>query len=204
MGDSPARTKRPARRLRRGLGPVVLAALAFGCGARPGASDPRFVSETVRLEIDAAEFSVEGTYFFTGGTNHTDFPVFYPFPADAGLGPAELVGAWIRTNRGAEEPLGALVFRDGLRFRLPFSTADSCSVRVRYRQASPERRAVYILRSTQAWGRPLERAEFVAVCTQAATDPVFNYPFRASAPSPGTYTFEASPFLPEEDLVIRW
>jgi hypothetical protein len=170
-----------------------------------GASGPRFEAEAVRIAILGEEFEVEGSYLFRRDAARASFPILYPFPADTTLGPPRLLAARISCDGGAEGDLGVSSHADGLRFRLPFDAADSCRVRIRYRQPARANRAVYVLRSTRAWGQALARASFVVTAPAEAGSLAINYPVRRGASAGDTAcAFEASPFLPDRDLVIRW
>jgi hypothetical protein len=167
---------------------------------------PRFAAETVRLDIGAKTFTVEGSYLFLSRDAGATFPVLYPFPADTTLGEPEVEGLWISCDGGPEEEVRFIPREDGLLFWLPFDTADSCRVRVVYAQTILGNRVVYPLVRTREWGEPLSSAEFVVILPEADIRPTFSYPFVPGEARARRKTFylRRTSFMPDRNLIIHW
>jgi hypothetical protein len=81
-------------------------------------------------------------------------------------------------------------------------------VRTIYRQARYAPHAVYIVSTTQAWGRPLRRARFEISLPPGASEPRFSFPFELQAPrapnARAVHVFEARDFLPDHEITVDW
>jgi hypothetical protein len=73
-----------------------------------------------------------------------------------------------------------------------------------YRQAMLGPYARYIVTTTQTWGQPLRKASFEIRLPPGAKNPEFSHPFRPKGPSVRVWIYEASDFLPREDIVVRY
>lgn len=188
-----------------------LAAAAFATTVAVAAGDPpasrlEFDSEEIVIDLQGAAVEVTGTYHFrvVGGAVPAQ-PMLYPYPEDPLLGAA-------RTLRlewsGPDGRWAPLEFEElpprGVRWRLPATGEDSLTVRTVYRQAMRGNYARYIVTTTRAWGQPLRKASFEIRLPPGAKDPQFSYPFRPRGPSVLVWTYEATDFLPREDIVVRY
>ncbi len=191
--------------LLRVIGAAIVAALLPGA-VPAGAADRqlRFISERVTLDIAPGRLTVIGEYVFGGSRPEGGAPILYPFLTDSTLGEPQVARVEIAVSK-VWQPLAWSVWPDGLRFTLP-AGEDSCKVKVAYTQELRGQRAGYLLRSTAAWGIPLETARLVVRVNRGILDPKFNYPFHESAESEGrrTFTFDATPFMPTKDLEVEW
>jgi hypothetical protein len=163
-------------------------------------SDPRFVSEHVRLSIMPEQLRVHGTYHFLRGGKSGPFAILYPFIQDASMGPPEGIRV---TIDGLSSPYGV---EDGtsIRVSLPFARGDApaCTLEVDYVQRLTARRASYLVTSTSLWECPLEWATFDVDLADSLGYPRSEFSFERAGP--GRYTFTETDFLPKRDLVIAW
>ena len=85
---------------------------------------------------------------------------------------------------------------------LDFGPDSLVATRVVYRQRFPEGVFRYITTTTRAWGKPLEKAEFLVEAPWPAT---VSYRPDTSAEKDGRFTYEMTilGFWPDEDLVFR-
>lgn len=195
-------------------GLVVLAAVSVLVpGRRPVVAaaaappTPRFVSERVELTLRPGQLCVTGDYVFACRGAVEDFPIFYPFPVDRQFGVAKLRSSRISCDGAAEESLGVVCEAAGCHFLLPAAGHDTCRVQFVYRQPLSGSRATYILTSTRAWGRPLDRAEFeITAPFQMAKQLRVNYPFTHVGRVGETlvYRLVRHQFLPDRDLIIEF
>lgn len=189
----------------------ALAAAAFATAVAGAADDPsagrlEFDSEEIVIDVRGDAVEVTGTYHFriVGGAVPAQ-PVLYPYPEDPLLGEARTLRLEYRRPDGRWAPLA---FEElpprGVRWRLPASAADTLTVRTVYRQAMRSNYARYIVTTTQAWGQPLRKARFEIRLPPGAKDPEFSHPFRPKGPSVRVWTYQATHFLPREDIVVRY
>lgn len=68
------------------------------------------------------------------------------------------------------------------------------------------RSATYLLTTARAWGEPLDRAVLEVNWPDSLGVPRFSLPLVPAGHSNGRtlFRFEASPFQPDTDLVVRW
>jgi hypothetical protein len=194
------------------------AGFVHGEAAPPPAALPlSFVREIVTLTIAGDSLEVAGTYFLRPtGTGGGSLALLYPYPQDERLGAAHTVLLETRAGRAdwqasawRELPGGS-----GARWHLPVTDRSQLAVRTVYRQELRGCYARYIVTTTRAWGRPLERARFEIHLPPGAVPVRFSYPFRpeerADDPSAAagvggsTYVFEAADFLPRRDIEVEW
>jgi len=158
----------------------------------------RFVSEVVRLEIHAAQMLVRGHYDFEStSSNESMIPILYPFVADTSMGEPEVL-------RMTPSP----TVRDsaGIHVEVPIDSMRRGRLEIEYRQGLGARRAAYLLRSTQEWGVPLDRAILEVDWPDSLGSPRFSFPLRAASRAQGRtmYHYEARSFLPDHDLIVTW
>lgn len=165
-----------------------------------------FDSEEIVIDVRGELVEVTGTYHFrvAGGAVPAQ-PMLYPYPEDPLLGEARTLRLEWQRSDGRWTPLA---FEElpprGVRWRLPATTSDTITVRTVYRQAMRSNYVRYIVTTTQAWGQPLRKASFEVRLPPGAKDPRFSYPFRPKGPSVQVWTYEATEFLPREDIVVRY
>ena len=184
---------------------ALAAAAAVAADDRP-AGRLEFDSEEILIDVRGDAVEVTGTYHFrVAGSAVPAQPMLYPYPEDALLGEAKTLRLEWRQPDGHWAPLA---FEElpprGVRWRLPATTADTLTVRTVYRQVMRGPYARYIVTTTQAWGQPLRRASFEVRLPPGAKDPTFSHPFRPKGPSVLVWTYEATDFLPREDIVVRY
>lgn len=200
------RRSSPVNWLRSALAAATLAtAVAGAAGDRPSGR-LEFDSEEIVIDVRGDAVEVTGTYHFrvAGGPVPAQ-PMLYPYPEDPLLGEARTLRLEWQQPGGRWAPLA---FEElpprGVRWRLPASAADTLTVRTVYRQAMRSNYARYIVTTTQAWGQPLRKASFEIRLPPGAKDPEFSHPFRPKGPSVRVWTFDATEFLPREDIVVRY
>jgi hypothetical protein len=188
------------------LAAATLAPAVAGAAGNPSVGRLEFDSEVILIDVRSDVVEVTGTYHFrvVGGAVPAQ-PMLYPYPEDPLLGQARTQRLEWQRPDGRWVPLA---FEElpprGVRWRLPASEADTLTVRTVYRQATRSTYARYIVTTTQAWGRPLRKARFEVRLPPGARDPEFSHPFRPKGPSVRVWTYEATDFLPREDIVVRY
>jgi hypothetical protein len=113
-----------------------------------------FTEETITIDLFRDRIRVDATYVYSN-------PL--PLPIRQGL--------TIPLPPG-HEPIFMVLSRDGhplplrhlfgaWRFELPLRGNETATVRLRYEQYAPARRATYLLTTTAPWHRPLDRGSYV-------------------------------------------
>jgi hypothetical protein len=167
-----------------------------------------FDSERVTLEVLGDSLEVRGSYLLRcQGRGGASIALVYPFPQDSLLGGWRFISLAVRPGlAGAATPAcwDALPGRAAVRWWLPPCASDTLVAEAVYRQALRGDYARYIVTTTQAWERPLRRAAF-EIRLPAGVEPVeFSFPFAASEGEAGVYRYEATNFLPDRDITLRW
>jgi hypothetical protein len=120
----------------------------------------QFFKEKLNFNITKTDFTVDGLYYFRNTTTDTIKQYLsYPFSQISGLEDVISVEA---NSVYPEMKAPALVNFDqkAARFRLKVLPFDTAVVRISYVQSIPNNKAEYILTSTKAWDKPLEKAYF--------------------------------------------
>lgn len=201
----------------RALAPAALVlALTVGSVASLAAaqSDPIaeafpliFDSECIRLEIVGDSLEVRGTYVLLRRERFEQpLPLFYPFPRDSLMGGFRMISLSVRSSLDSsttsarwEELRGV----SAVRWWLPGCAGDTLVAEAVYRQACRANYARYIVTTTRAWGQPLRHASFEIRLPPTAVPLKFSFPFEARDDG-ARYTYEASDFLPDRDIIVRW
>jgi hypothetical protein len=191
----------------------MLALLAGGAHAQ---KDPlasafplRFDSEWIRLYIVGDSLEVRGTYWLVCRRPGTErIPLFYPFPRDSLMGGARMVS--VDAGRVGDAVEWQVAFDRipgvwGVRWWVPPCTSDTIAVESVYRQKILTNYARYIVTTTKHWDRPLRRARFEIHLPPGAEPIEFSFPFTArKGPGEVVYDYEATEFLPDHDITVRW
>ena len=158
-------------------------------------------SETVSLEADTAWTRVTGHYSFLRRDQRSDIWIYYPIMGTVRPG---AISATICCDGGKELSLRLTNAYSGTTWRLPFSSAESCDVRIGYTVRSLGRRAEYALTTARGWPEPIGTAKLVVALPTGARITTSSYPLmRLSHDSP-VFVYEAVQFAPERDLVVEW
>jgi hypothetical protein len=168
---------------------------------------PRFVAESVTLEIDPGELRVTGLYEFEGAPRDGWLPLRYPIATAEGLGSPRIDAIKLSSARD-HKALPVTFEQHGTECRIALTPgqAHSYELEVHYRQALTGRTAKYLITTAREWGRPLHRGWFQVIMDASLGEPHFGLGFREVGERPGfrRFLYEAAPFQPEQDLVVDW
>lgn len=138
---------------------IIMVELSF---AQSGMNKPlEFFKEKITMTVDKGEFSISGTYYFRNNTDSDrPMPVVFPFYIDKFTHYPDKIRVFISRNG---EPDSLINFeentdRGSIRMRIPMKAHETTAWHIQYAQKIDRPQATYILKSTQAWGRPLEEA----------------------------------------------
>lgn len=165
---------------------------------------PRFVEESVTMWIHRDEMRVLGVYSFEGRPERGTLTLVYPFPVDSTLGTPRLDTVFLDTNSASGSAAHVELQSESIPWHIEIQPGEANQYRltVGYRQELHGRSATYVLRSALDWKRPLRKATLTVVMDESLGQLQSKYVFTKSAG--GRYLFEASPFSPQRDLVVRW
>ncbi|HNT53039.1 MAG TPA: hypothetical protein PKH19_06520, partial [Candidatus Syntrophosphaera sp.] len=176
------------------------------------AGELAFEAETLdfRLESlpaggDTLLWTVSGDYYFSNlGQDPLSRPIWFPIPADSSAGRAEILDLSLidPADSMSVELLKQNV--QGLMFRLALPARSFARLRLSYRQRVYGSEVRYILKTANAWGRPLPHSTlnlFVSNSIELAGPP---YPDPHLAPVPGgtRYLWQLPDFVPQSDFVV--
>lgn len=169
-----------------------------------------FVSEVVELTIEPDSLRVDGRYRlrFGDAAGSGEVGLFYPYPRDPELGGARTVRlAWRPVDDSPWRSLGIQEIGRGAgaRWQVPITAGADVEVSTTYRQARLGLYARYIVTTTARWGRPLASARFVIRLPEGCEPEEFSFPFaRCPDEGPAAWCHEATDFLPDRDVMVRW
>jgi len=124
-----------------------------------------FFQEEITLIVTDSTARVEGTYHFRNNTDRDfEMPVVFPFHVDSvSLFPDCIEAYILRQDNKLLLPHSELSRFDGIRFRIPLKAGEEITWYLDYEQKIEAKRAVYIITSTAAWKKPLERATYTFI-----------------------------------------
>jgi hypothetical protein len=128
------------------------------CAAESAPAESKIVfnAETIKIFVADEEVRVEGTYTFaTPSSSPLIAGLFYPFPIDS---THTFPDSILVISNGHTLPFRKV--ENGIFFNIRLTANDVTTVDVYYDQRCLDNTACYILTSTEAWTKPLERANF--------------------------------------------
>lgn len=163
-----------------------------------------FVSESISMDIVNGQITVNGSYTLRSNDSALDtFPLMYPFPVDSGLSYPDSITV-LRAEDRSPIPFRENRERGMIMFAVRPGISDTFEVS--YTQKIDGSSARYILTSTKAWGKPLERAEFNVSVPSNYRNVELSYDPDVKQKDGETviYTLTRTDFMPDRDLVITW
>jgi hypothetical protein len=177
--------------------PFLLCSCAYGQRAD-------FFREDITFRLDGIHLDVEGYYWFSNNSDKsiaTDLS--YPFPNFSG----EKIDSIRVYNISAGRKTGYnLDGTNGISFSLFIAPHDTALFQIGYRQKLGGDSAVYILRTTQGWGKPLNHAEYKLLVPDSLVIKDFSYPPVKSYEIQGEriYYWTMEYFMPARDMVFHF
>jgi hypothetical protein len=177
---------------------VLLAAFA-------SAQDIRFGKEDITFRLSRDYFIVDGYYWFSNPSDRRiERLIYYPLPMTVKISPIDSVDVFDITH--GIQPAISDRTEMGFSFMLTIADRDTTLCHIAYRQKVIGDSAIYILRSTQAWNRPLEYAEYKLVVEDSIAVTGFSYTPDKVYDIEGKkiYLWRRTDFMPEKDFVIHF
>jgi hypothetical protein len=180
----------------------VIMADETGMGKRP----VEFFAEQITLAVDDSAARIECEFHFRNNlSGQRNFPVIFPFYVDSQSLFPDYIDACIAGPDRRQLEVKILPERNAAVINIPL--AESTTIwRLQYRQRITGSMARYILTSTQAWGRPLEKATYRFIVPKSFGEIVV-WPQADSTADTGEfieYWAHRNNFMPERDMEIRW
>ena len=180
---------------------AVLVAMLNSCAM---GQDISFVKEDITFRLDKDHFIVDGNYWFANPSdNEVARLIYYPFPATEARS-VDSVDIFDITQ--GVQPLILNSTDGGFNFVLRIAAHDTSLCHIAYRQRISGDSAMYILRSTKAWNRPLDYAEYKLIPDESIevvrvsydADKVYNIEGKK------IYLWRRISFMPERDFVVHF
>lgn len=132
-----------------------------------------FFKEDITFRLDSDFFNIEGYYWFTNQSDNTlNKKIYYPFPYYAG---SQIDSIQVYDISVGHEIIFWKEGNYGISFPLSIAFNDTALLQIKYRQKINSDSAVYILKTTQSWGKPLKNAEFKLITHESFLIKKFSY-----------------------------
>lgn len=182
------------------LGLLLFIPLTLATETTPSTSLPFiFFKENLKITLNEGEMQVEGDYYFRNQSNGSfNSPVFYPLLANELMPfPHHIEVKGKKFYKSSEGIYWEIVFN---------KPQEEQKVHVLYRQKLLASKAIYIVTSTQAWGTPLEWAEFEVNFPAAWGKLKTTYPMKVVKEEQGRkyWRFSTKHFWPKQDMIFSW
>ena len=168
----------------------------------------RFDRERIEVRVERGLIHVTGLYHYRNSSRlPAVLTLAVPFPIDAAHPAPDSFSLCETTEDGRS--LGEIApngWRDDVRFRLIFRPGEGKWIRLDYAQPTRVANGRYLLTTTQAWRRPIGRAEYLLHLPRNSPLVSSSYALtRLPAAGPWrTYCFSKMRFLPTEEWDFAW
>jgi len=183
---------------------MVIMGMYLALAGRLLANGPYFVSEDLQFTISDSVCRMEGSYHFENQTQQTTRTrLFYPFYLDEDSPFPQSYEVRVGEDK---DLIPVFTHPAGISFVLELAPGSQQQVWVSYAQTAHNRQFTYILRSTQAWKRPLEQAIYeiriprelsLISCSSEIDTTIQQADFLM-------HRIVRENFLPSRDLQIKW
>jgi len=177
--------------------PILLLFSSFSYGQQAD-----FFQEDITFRLSKSLFDVEGYYWFANNSDKAIFSnLFYPFPNYSG----EKIDSVRLFNISSGENVNYnFEGNHGISFNLNIQPRDTVLLQIGYRQEIKSDSALYILRSTKSWGKPLVKAEYKLIIPDSLTITEFSYlPDKTyEIQNQKIYYWKKKNFMPEKDMIF--
>lgn len=161
-----------------------------------------FFREDITFSLNRTNLDVDGYYWFTNHSEKTvESEIFYPF---ANYSNEKIDSIRLFNISKGEKVRFTKDENKGIYFRLNIAPHDTLLFQIGYRQTLSADSAVYILKTTQGWGKPIDLAEYKLVVPSSLPIKKFTYePDRSYKIENSTvYYWKKEKFMPKEDMIF--
>ncbi len=168
----------------------------------------QFDRERIDIEAGKGRVRVMGLYLYTNASRLPAILNFkVPFPIDRNHPPPEWFALYESNSEGRLlADIMPVVRGNVVAFRLIFRPREAKWIRFDYVQPARTASGRYLLTTTRAWRRPLERADFTLHLPASCRLIASNYPAttRISEGAAQTFAFSKTDFFPDHDWEFIW
>ena len=162
-----------------------------------------FFKEYIAFRLSTEYFYVDGTYWFSNPSDRgTKRLIYYPLPMAGKISSVDSVDVFDITH--GIQPRISDRTETGFSFILRTAGRETTLYHIAYHQKISGDSAVYILRSTQAWNRPLDYAEYKLLVEDSVVTTGFSYsPDKVyDVEGKKIYLWRRGNFMPDKDFII--
>ena len=161
-----------------------------------------FFKEDITFRLNGHYFNIEGYYWFSNHSNETvDSEIYYPFPTYSG---DQIDSIRVFNISSGRETSFNKEDNYGISFLLHLEPSDATLFQIKYRQVIEADSAVYILKTTHGWGKPLDSAEFKLITPDSLSIKKFAYPPDKlyEMDKLKVYYWKRENFMPVQDMIF--
>lgn len=156
----------------------------------------KFVEEYIDFKLDEQFFEINGVFLFHNPQeSRIRTRIEFPFATEADSLKAIRVFDLNKNERLKYTAKGKSIY-----FIIEIEAKDTLSINIAYKQPAKAEN-VYIITSTQAWGKPLEKAKYSLKTAENRSVKNFSYNPDYRTPE-GIYIWEKTGFMPEKDFIV--
>jgi hypothetical protein len=168
-----------------------------------------FFQEEISLIVNDSIARVEGVYHFRNNSpNAINMPMAFPFYVDSVTSFPHEIEIYYEDSLGSKMPVQYKSYPKlkVIRLMLPIEPESERTWYLNYEQNIQSKRAVYIITSTAAWSKPLDKATYTYVTPE-------DFEITETWPEPDTsyqdsaftyYKCIKYGFMPDRDMEINW
>ncbi|MGD8780431.1 MAG: hypothetical protein PVH88_15880 [Ignavibacteria bacterium] len=163
-----------------------------------------FFKEDITFRLDGVHLNVEGYYWFANNSNkEVGSNIFYPFPDSVD---EKIDSIHIFNLSKGYRPEYTSDRNNGITFNLFIEPGDTVLFQIGYRQKLNSDSALYILKTTQTWGKPLKHAEYKLIVPDSLEIKNFSYlPDKTYTINDlKIYYWEKINFMPKKDMIFHF
>jgi len=155
-----------------------------------------FIEEYIDFSIGESGFETNGIYVFANnGDKEIRQEIRFPFAL--GIDSIDVQRVY---NISYNKNMPYRSSNKSISFLLELQARDTVYINIAYTQTLLKNN-IYILRSTQAWGKPLQKAQYSLTVHDALSIENLSYP--PDSQKDNVYHWEKYDFLPTEDFEVR-
>lgn len=158
-----------------------------------------FFEEHIEFILDDSIFSINGIYSFCNNSKElVTKRIIFPFAVKT-----ESIDSIRVINLNREQLVPYRLLGNAISFNLTILPKDTLDINIFYRQKTSIKNT-YILTTTQAWGRPLEKATYTLITPKKMPELSFSYPPDSMQIIDNNYLYRWKKvrFLPKYDFNI--
>jgi hypothetical protein len=160
-----------------------------------GQKDLAFIEEYIDFSIGKTGFETNGIYVFTNNSDKTIArKIQFPFAMET-----DSVNVLRVYNFSYNKNIPYQTLKKSISFMLEIEVADTVYINIAYTQTLLKNN-VYILRSTKAWGKPLQKAQYSLTVHDSLLIEDMSYP--ADSQKDNVYYWEKTDFMPTKDFEV--